>query len=318
MKTTKSILLILAMALIGSCTTQLPNVKPFETVVPTLTPKLISTLTWTPLPTLSAQDAHAKIKELLETNGGCELPCWWGMLPQHTRTVDVKEFFQKFSVYLVDTSMLNSEKGYIRLLIPQQENSDFSISLAYKGEDETLKWIWLKMEMAHKVSNAEGESWYETTWGDPQLADFSGQFSLSNILSKYGKPSEILIVTHQTALINQPLPMSTILFYPNHGFIVEYVANGTLSLSADKVTNVIGCPSLASPIFLLWSPSQKMGLADVVSLFSSEHLYSEGLPSGKYKSIEDATGMNIEEFYEAFKSNTKKCIETPSHLWPMP
>ena len=270
------------------------------------------------VPTLTEKDARAEIIGLLSNLKTCRLPCWWGMLPQQTRTIEVQEMLQRFSVYSVEATNLNSKKGYTQLLIPQSGNSYLNISLAYKGKDETLEWIWLQMEIVHKASNSEGESWYETSWDDPQLANFSEQYRLSNILSEYGKPSEILIFTRQTALINQPLPISTVLFYPNYGFMIEYVANGILSRSTENVIDVTGCLSLASPIFLLWSPSQEMNLVDVVSLFSSEHLYSEGLLSGKYKTVEEATGMNIEEFYEAFTTDNNRCIATPSNLWPMP
>ena len=114
MAKTRIVILILVVVLLVGCTAQmipytstatastgitftpLPDVKPSETATlthtPTNTPTLIPTLTWTPLPTLSAEAAHAKIKELLKTNGGCELPCWWGIIPGKTAWPEALHF----------------------------------------------------------------------------------------------------------------------------------------------------------------------------------------------------------------------------------
>jgi len=37
-----------------------------------------------------------------------------------------------------------------------------------------------------------------------------------------------------------------------------------------------------------------------------------------WKPIEEATNMSLEEFYQAFREPTDKCIETSAKLWPTP
>ena len=73
--------------------------SPAATLLPTLTPRPTWTPspTWTPIPTrtptatplpfptLESAEMQSFIAEMLSTNGGCELPCWWGITPGETR-----------------------------------------------------------------------------------------------------------------------------------------------------------------------------------------------------------------------------------------
>jgi hypothetical protein len=85
---------------------------PTQTVAPTPrptnTPTFTPTLTWTPLPTLPSQQTRAKIEELLETNGGCELPCWWGITPNETAWPETLHFLRPYIFQLVECSISNS------------------------------------------------------------------------------------------------------------------------------------------------------------------------------------------------------------------
>ena len=47
----------------------------------TLSPTPILWVDWTPLPDLTIDEARENLRNLLETNGGCDLPCWWGITP---------------------------------------------------------------------------------------------------------------------------------------------------------------------------------------------------------------------------------------------
>src|SRR3989304_281379 len=51
------------------------------TRVPTRTPTTIPT----PLAPLTEEEARAFVIHMQETNGGCELPCWWGITPGKTK-----------------------------------------------------------------------------------------------------------------------------------------------------------------------------------------------------------------------------------------
>lgn len=101
---------VLALALVSACSSSTP--EPTQTLAPTLTPTipptntptatptftrrpfiystftpaptLPPTPTLTPWPTYPPDEALAKVLELFETNAGCQLPCWWGIIPGET------------------------------------------------------------------------------------------------------------------------------------------------------------------------------------------------------------------------------------------
>ena len=43
----------------------------------------------TSYPRLSREEAKPRIIEMLQTNAGCRLPCWWGITPGKTRWEEV-------------------------------------------------------------------------------------------------------------------------------------------------------------------------------------------------------------------------------------
>lgn len=81
-----------------------PTTIPTPTVSPTFTPTISHTLppSLTPLPTISFDNALWKFEVLLATNGGCRLPCFWGMTPGRTTVAEMNQFTNRFPPDLVD------------------------------------------------------------------------------------------------------------------------------------------------------------------------------------------------------------------------
>ena len=64
------------------------------------TQHVMPTLPGTPSqnPTMAPEDAMEFVLELMENNGGCHLPCWWGQIvPGVTRWEDAKSFLETFA-----------------------------------------------------------------------------------------------------------------------------------------------------------------------------------------------------------------------------
>jgi hypothetical protein len=76
---------VLVLLALAGCTSMPPIVIPTATPTFTLTPSPtytpIPSATPTLIPTLSVKDAQIKLLGLLATNGGCRLPCLWGITP---------------------------------------------------------------------------------------------------------------------------------------------------------------------------------------------------------------------------------------------
>ena len=72
-----------------------------ETTYPTITkivretstPTPTITVTWVP-PTLN----DYSIQTLIDTNGNCELPCWWGLVPGVTTKAQSLSFLEKIGI----------------------------------------------------------------------------------------------------------------------------------------------------------------------------------------------------------------------------
>jgi hypothetical protein len=301
-----------------ACTTSLnPTTADPTSTEMIFTQPVLSTSTETmqpSFPTLTAEEANTEIQRLLSNEQGCSFPCWWDLTPGQTQVVDVINFLDSLSVFSIGAFRLNPEEGYILLIMPQSQDSYLHLTFVYKGRKEILERLWLRIQSMHKVTYPDGSSSYEVSWGDPLLAEILRSYNLSQVLSKYGMPSEVLIRTHQAALLNQPWPISLIVYYPEQGFMIEYVADGMPAPN----NNIGWCPSLAFPIFWFWTPSNEITMLDVVSEIPGEQIDRESLEAGNFKTIVEATGMSIEEFYSLFKNNEDKCVETPTNLWPMP
>ena len=90
-----------------------------QAATPTLThtPTPVPTSTPTPFPTLEPKEKQAFIQEMLESNSGCELPCWWSITPGETSWEEMRSFFTTQGISLsadghLDLGHLDSEGKY--------------------------------------------------------------------------------------------------------------------------------------------------------------------------------------------------------------
>ena len=73
-----------------------PTATSIFTPIPSRTATSEPTATFTPVPTKSVEEREAFIHIMYETNGGCDLPCFWGISPG----VDDKQtIIEDFSPY---------------------------------------------------------------------------------------------------------------------------------------------------------------------------------------------------------------------------
>lgn len=320
---------------LGGCNSSptLTSVNPIDTKIvtansspPTPSPLATSTILQTPtllpptptaISTLNAQDANEEIlRLLLLADHSCLFPCWWGLTPGQTRIADAQNYLDSFSYYSGMRSV-DDQRGSVLLLIPQEQDSNLDIDFQYGGKDGILKWLRVGIWRNIKVNHPDGESSYEISWGDPKLAEITKPYSLSQVFLRYGQPAEALVFTYEVAMMNQPHPLSLVVFYPKHGFMIEYVADTSYE-RAESTLRIKNCPSLAFPYFWFWSPSEEITVSDVASWISGHQLSNDQIALGKFKTIEEATGMSVEELYSLFTSDENACITTPAEMWPLP
>jgi hypothetical protein len=132
--------------------------------------------------------------------------------------------------------------------------------------------------------------------------------NLKNILTLYGKPTILLFFADP----DQPGPKKTLVItmvYPEHQFIIKYYKSAGLagrdmiSCDADDVVNLV----------ILDNKEQLMSRDAINSAVETKDFHVTG---GVWqKSVEETTGMTMDEFYETFRKENAPCITTPVKIW---
>lgn len=259
--------------------TSTATIIPASTRTPTPTPTLAPP-TWTPLPTLPPAQAMDYALELLQTNAGCRLPCWWGFTPGRTSWHTARHSLAQLgsSIY-IDTQPINS-RFYIQFFVPG-ENDPFPIAHEYLVQDGIIQGIKLY------------------TYG------LAPAYYLAEFLKTYGPPDEVWIRAYFEDQGN--LPFGVALFYSHLGILAEYYPNG------EQIgDSVVGCPQESTAPFLgVWATEIEMTFEEANKSFGA---YVEVYPP--FLPLEEATQMNIATFYQTFKQpNNPICLETEASRW---
>jgi len=122
--------------------TATPTITPSATFTPTIqaTPTfpfpMNKRVSW-PEPALSASDWQARYDQMMQTNGGCQLPCWWGITPGETTIQEAQEHLHEL---LPDTYCGKNNDGQIICSLSNssmfemgQVSQRFFISLMVQG-----------------------------------------------------------------------------------------------------------------------------------------------------------------------------------------
>lgn len=236
-----------ALATVASKTaTSLPTL-----ITPTVT--VVTLITLTPLPTLAAEELEAAVAELLANPMDCDVPCWWGAIPNETTDSEIQQFIAQYHF----TDYKSDDSDHINLRIDYNENGNpLYFPVRYSFENHLLKIV------------------------------FSGQSPpLNKILAKYGEPDEVWL---EADLHASDTLMRLNLIYLQDGMAVGYVANSDVEddvvtgCFADEETGIVRLNSLDnstsykdfSPVFeadRLYLPLEKatdLTIEDFIQQFS--------------------------------------------------
>jgi hypothetical protein len=169
-----------------------PTLLPF-TISPspsvTLTPSPISipSATLTPMPTLTDAE-QGVIAHLMESNGNCDLPCWWGITPGKTSAMEARQFLTSLGIKYRELKT-TQEPGLDTLMSFREFKPlpDVTITISFIGlKNDSVERLDIDMyrySLGHVVDK-EYELAFKKIWSP---------FSLENIIRKYGTPSRILV-----------------------------------------------------------------------------------------------------------------------------
>ena len=307
MKTTKNTLIVLFLTigyLLVACSTQgqslptttvtgvlllspTPSVQASQTFLPTAAPTKTLTPTWTPLPTLTLKQAREKINDLNSDNGGCQLPCWWGLIPGKATWNEALQLLAPFTEIKQGESRSFVENGKTHYV------TNYTFYYKFPGETASQRLIIDVQDdlvIGFTIFPAKTEH----------------NFTLSQILMYFGKPNQVYVSAQPDTQTNQLLPAIIVLDYGDKGIWASY--EFPLSKTGE---NLKICPDSTGAKLELWNPkikySNKMLIAEYVTMIT-------GFDP---KILENVSKMNIASFYETYKSSgAVPCLETPINLWP--
>lgn len=231
--------------------------------------------------------SEALILDLLQNNADCRLPCWWGITPGQSSWSETQNFLKTFASRIARTDQPEHSLYTVYIPVPEEVHPGSMLVHEYKVQGDLIEMI--EVGLGSNFQN----------------------YALPEFLATYGQPEEIWIRTFEKSRENT-LPFYVVLFYPQQGIMARYFDNA--ERDAEQIR---GCPQQREywPLLWLWSPRIDMTFVD-----TSAQTVNFGLDEEKaYLPLEEATGMNVETFYQTFKNpDNQDCLETPAALWPPP
>lgn len=260
--------------------TETPTITP--SITPTRTPTLKPSLT--PLPTLPTETARAYVLGLLEDNGGCQLPCWWGLTPGETDWDAAEQFLASFSSLMAtyrDSPMAQDffAFSYIYYLPEPQFPSYAEIRITIRSEKITQL----------NISGIDGANAYQ----------------IRSMLKRYGQPDSVWIFATTSMMPPDWKSGFSLVLYYDEGVFASYSGESLLG------GNIIqGCVNELGVIHLL---EDRKGL-DASIVVKELDNFSTILD--RKKPLQEVTDLSIERFYELFSKNTGRvCVFTPKIYW---
>lgn len=228
----------------------------------------------TPPPTRTADEQRALIVDMLETNGGCELPCWWGIKPGESDWQTVVDYYRAHRLLVLD--MPHPDRPF-----------DYSITFDFSEKDGLVESIEVNSEIFRgAVSERFAQDWH--------------RYAPDQLLSKHGIPSQVYIHMMPPIERNAPVYYTLWLVYDQVGFFIIY--RGPASYEPPTMR---ACPRFKDVTWIvLYLESPGLG-----------RLFTES--ANPPVTLEEATGMGVETFYETFKNpDSDVCLESPATIWP--
>ena len=257
--------------------TAMPVAMPTSTA--SITPSPLSTETFltstTSLPTLLVKDAKARVKQLMKDNGGCSLPCWWGIIPGQTSWDDARAFLQSIDPTF-DSAATPSHYSFAY----QIDSPGYPISAEFDVDG---------LGIVKKIS----------------VSQTAFPFDLAEFLAMVGKPDRVFLQVYPFTTDGVP-PFVVLLIYEDLHLVAQFVTGATLHDS-----NVVGCPDQSKPSLTLYAPSIEVA-AELEQKFELER--SEGsVPYRLLDESTKMDIDSFYQVFR--NSNDANCIETPAEQW---
>jgi len=271
-----------------------PSNNPLTQQLSTVIPTFIPLPTFKPVltPTIDRNEKSNKVIPFLNDNGGCKLPCFWGITPGKTTWKEAKIIFDKLSILTEDYKY---QDGILHDASFDFYKNDLRISVGLElfEEQQVISIIVLDIS-------------------DDLIAKY---YSFTEILKNYGEPKKIGIDLKILGQYGQPDTAHLQVFLA-YGDIWLRIYYNRIAVKSKTSEAYLYCPN--DPIQILNRNSISMIIQAVEKPLDNESLSKKlgGLAVNEPFSIEKASNIKVNEFYISMINGNKNfCLETPVKYW---
>ena len=293
------ILFLVVLVLMGGCTTvpspQTPAPAISATENPTFTPASTKspfpaptrTPSWTPILTPEGDDAGSKLRYLVETNGGCSLPCYWGIVPGRTTWAEVNALLEPFAISISPPEL-------------SSVSHDLEIQVASFYDPIDQDGYWQTKFYADRLGQKQGTI---------EIMEAPAGRALPDLLTDLGVPDEIW-VNIETYPLGEPL-YTLVLYYDNGVLLFD---TGRYTIDDKRLIRI--CPTQFLPAnvitFWLWDPTVFGTFHDIGALTFPELVVSDDL----LHPLSEVSEMSPSVFFDTYTDpRTTQCIQMPTSEW---
>ena len=270
-----------------------PATQILTSIPSTPLPAFTSAPLLTPLPTFSSIEGVENLRIWLQGVFDCLLPCWGGITPGKTRWQEARQILEQMS-------------GFATVNISENISCDFGAcngvgwSLYPDTVAEGKFYTKLPENIIHSINiNIQNE-------GNAQKINLLRNIGLQDVFLWYGAPP-ILLFNVETDRADNRF-MELILIYPERQFVIKYIK--ATELVNDKIVNCGRDERIE--LIILDNKEQLLSLDAINNAVEIRDLHLDA----RYKTVEEATGLSMNSFYEAISASSDFCISTPVNVWP--
>lgn len=265
-------------ASVSSTSEDSPTVMLTATLLPSLSPPpspeypVLTTPRVTPFPTRTRAEIRDELIYLLQTNGGCTLPCFWGIQPDQTRYEELYSVIDRLGGLRFEALQAN---GRLRVAshFKFEEKSGIHIGFGADLQDDVVRDLKVLLLNLYD-SEITPEDW--------------SAYNMDEILRTYGAPD--VVELHFSGPYNS-LSFMAQLKYDSIDTSIGYDAGTTEVEKYLTPSSAIFCP-------------EEIGI-DTVELHMGKHPFNtvpDGVP------ILKATGLSEQDFHKLFTENPSACL----------
>lgn len=299
--TLQTLFLIFTISLIASSCdfskgSDLPNLQPTNIDVNTYEPKTqvnlptqtiiiepttATTETQSYLATLPYSEAQKKIKEIWETNGSCNFPCWFGITPGISTMNDLYMSIVPISG-IVEMNAYN-DGAWVE--IPYQELPEKKIRFFFRLSGDKVEEIKI---LTHQ--------------------------NLRNILLKNGMPTQIWVYMKLAGYFDV-VTFSFVVYYQQLNLVVEYLGQEPVYANYSDQFNVRLCSDLIDKNYFGMYLFPKEIIHNETDLFTNWDL-GRAENFDLHKKIGEVSNMTVETFYNNFlMASPDQCFLSSLDFW---